>query len=80
MANRKIPETLEEAAAISCLYFVPEQITKILNTSGTAIAKQARECPERLGFNVIVLGCLTKIPKIPFLRFMGWDFEKGRLP
>lgn len=55
-----------------------EEILTAVNVSGVlganpaTIRLQAAQCPERLGFPVIVMASRVKIPREPFIRFMGW--------
>ena len=47
------------------------QIAPVLGASPDTLRHTARSCPEKLGFPVTVTGNRVKVPKIPFLRFMG---------
>lgn len=47
-------------------------ISGVLNANPNTIRGQAAECPELLGFPVIVMGSRVKIPREPFIRYMGW--------
>lgn len=51
-------------------WLTPAQIAPILGTNGNMIRWQAHNEPEKLGFNVIVLGTRVKIPRLAFIRFM----------
>lgn len=62
--------TLEEIAALPVEVLTPAQVAPVLRLDQDTIRGQARECPERLGFPVIVAKSRVKIPKQPFLRFM----------
>ena len=50
---------------------IPTDINKILGCDAHTIRLQARDFPESLGFNVVVIGNRTLIPRKAFLRFMG---------
>jgi hypothetical protein len=62
--------TLDEIAALPVEVLTPAQIAPVLHLDQDTIRGQARECPELLGFPVVVAGNRVKIPKRPFLRFM----------
>jgi hypothetical protein len=62
--------TLEEIAALPFEVLTPAQVAPVLRLDQDTIRGQARECPERLGFPVIVAKSRVKIPKQAFLRFM----------
>lgn len=62
--------TLDELAALPVEVLTPAQVAPVLCLDQDTIRGQARSCPERLGFPVVVAGNRVKIPKRPFLRFM----------
>lgn len=45
-------------------------VAKVLRVNPESIRLQARECPERLGFPVVVIGNKVIIPKEGFLAHM----------
>ena len=47
------------------------QVGAYLHTNPQAIREQARECPEMLGFPVIVVGTRVIIPKAGFLAYIS---------
>lgn len=47
------------------------EVAQILGCDPQGIRSMARDCPERLGFPVIRIGNRTRIPKVPFMRFIG---------
>lgn len=53
-----------------------ELASKAINCSAHSIRVAARERPDLLGFPVIVMGPKTKIPRIPFLRFLGYEVKE----
>ena len=63
--------TLQEIKDSDALFLTPTQVAKIIGTDPQLIRLQARSYPERLGFPVTVVGTRTKIPRIPFLRWIG---------
>lgn len=62
--------TLDEIAALPVEVLTPAQIAPVLHLDQDTIRGQARTCPARLGFPVIVAGSRVKIPKAAFLAFM----------
>lgn len=54
-------------------YFTPAEVAAVLCAEPHAIRILAREHPERLKFPVLVIGNRVKIPRQPFLKFMGID-------
>lgn len=65
--------TLKEIVELDRAYLLPREVAEILNCDAQDVRLAARENPERLGFPVCTIRSRTKIPKIPFLRFMGID-------
>lgn len=47
-------------------------VSGVLRANPATIHLQATERPELLGFPVVVVGSRVKIPRVPFMRFMGW--------
>ena len=68
-------ELLRELIALERDYFVPAQVAEVLGMDAQAIRILGRRNPERLPFPVIVSGEHDKIPKIPFLKYMGVDVQ-----
>jgi len=52
-------------------FFTPQEVSFVLGSDPQTIRLQARLRPELLNFPVIVMGNRVKIPRIPFLRYMG---------
>ena len=67
--------TLSDLAKMECMTITPEEAAKVLGCTANIIRVMARTIEGRqgLGFPVIRLGTDTKIIRIPFLRFMGWE-------
>lgn len=63
--------TLEDALHSDKLFLTPADVAPIIQSDPQTIRIMARDCPERLGFPVFRTGKLTKIPRVPFLRFLG---------
>ena len=52
-------------------FFTAAEICGVLGMDPQTIRDTARQRPELLGFQVIITGTRVRIPRIPFLRFMG---------
>lgn len=64
--------TLQEIMDSDKVFLVPKDIAPVLGCDAYNISVAARDCPENLGFPVVRIGSRTKIPRIPFLRFIGY--------
>ena len=62
--------TLDEIEAIPAEVLTPAQVAPVLHLDQDTMRGQARTCPARLGFPVIVAGSRVKIPKKSFVKFM----------
>lgn len=62
--------TLTELEALETEVLTCKQIAPVLMANPATIHLQAMECPEKLGFPVIVMGSRVKIPRKAFLAFM----------
>lgn len=65
--------TLDEIRNSTKDVLTPADIADVLNADPQDIRIQARTAPERLGFPVIIIKSRTKIPRVPFLRAMGFE-------
>ena len=63
--------TLDEIRNSTKEVLTPADIADVLNADPQDIRVQARTAPEKLGFPVIIIKSRTKIPRLPFLRYMG---------
>lgn len=63
--------TLDEIRNSTKDVLTPGDIAEVLNADPQDIRVQAQMAPEKLGFPVIIIKSRTKIPRVPFLRFMG---------
>lgn len=63
--------TLEEIRASGKTTLTAANVARVLAADAQSIRLQAREFPEAQGFPVICVGNRTKIPRKPFLRFLG---------
>lgn len=68
------------AAALEALkvndqpFITPAQAAPVIGCDPLYIRIAARDCPEKLGFPILRCGNRTKIPRLPFIRFV----EEGR--
>lgn len=70
--------TLTELAGMADKhYLIPREVAPLLNVSPYTInvAAQNPETRDKLGFPVIITGTRVRIPRIPFLHFMGYTGE-----
>jgi hypothetical protein len=65
--------TIDEIKTCDREFLTPAQVAPLLGCDAQDVRVQAKIAPERLGFPVIIIKSRTKIPRIPFLRFMGID-------
>lgn len=65
--------TLNDLKQIDRDWLLAREVAPILGTDPHSIRVWARLRPDDLGFPVIVVGSRIKIPRVPFLRFMGVD-------
>ena len=69
-------EKLFEMVKEGNTYCVPEDIKEYLDTDPATIRSMAHDCPEKLGFKVVVLGKRVCIPIMPFVMTMtGANYE-----
>lgn len=64
--------TVSEIQAANKPYLTPVEVAEVLECDPQAIRLAARDNPGQLGFPVIRVGNRTKIPRIPFSRFLGY--------
>ena len=62
--------TLAELKELDRDVITPAQAAGILKCDPHYIRVAARQCPEQLGFPVTILWSRTKIPRIPFIRYI----------
>ena len=72
--NKKIKEIMDS----SDFYLLSEDAAKAIGVAPQKLREQAKDEPEKLGFNVIVVGTSIRIPRIPFLNYiLGSNPLKG---
>lgn len=62
--------TLDEIRSLDREYLIPREIAPILGCDPQDVRVAAKQCPERLGFNVSVVGSRVKIPRRAFINWM----------
>jgi len=65
--------TIKEIRESDKAWITPKVAAGVLNCDPMYIRIAARDFPERLGFPVTRIGNRTKIPRIPFLRYLGYE-------
>lgn len=69
--------TLNEIKASEAIMLKPADVADVLGCDPHSIRVQAHEYPESLGFNVILLGNRTLIPRKAFLKFLGEEVAES---
>lgn len=64
-------KTLADLMNIDREYLLPGDVAGVLGTSDQWVRVCARQQPQLLGFPTVIMGSRVKIPRIPFLRYMG---------
>lgn len=67
--------TLDEMRALDREFLIPREVAPVLGCDPQDIRVCAKQCPERLGFNVAVIGSRVKIPRLGFLNWMDGQKE-----
>jgi hypothetical protein len=62
--------TLDEIKASDKTVLTPSEIAEVLKADAQDIRLAARRNPERLGFNVSVIGTRVKVPRLAFIRWV----------
>ena len=63
--------TIQEMQQSQQMFLRPVDVAGVLECDPQCIRIMARTDRAALGFPVVVMGNRTKIPRVPFLRFMG---------
>lgn len=69
--------TYNELKALDREFLTPAEVAAILGCDPQDIRVQARQQPERLGFNVAVIGTRVKVPRRAFLNWLEGRCEGG---
>ena len=70
--------TLEELKKLDKAVITPCQAAGVIGCDPQFIRTAARQHPEWLGFPVIVYGSRTKIPRLPFIRYIEGETGGAR--
>ncbi len=68
MKNYTLPELVQK---VDREFYTAVEVCGVLGADPQTIRDTARQKPYLLGFPVVLVGNRVKIPRIPFLRFMG---------
>lgn len=65
--------TLEDVKSMASDYLKPSEVAEVLHISPQEIRDRAKQCPETLGFRVVLSGKKSphvKIPRAAFVAYM----------
>lgn len=65
--------TVSELIESPKAFFTPGDVSGVLGSNPQTIRVTARQRPDLIGFEYTFVGNRMKIPRIPFLRFLGVD-------
>lgn len=68
-------KTLDDLINMDKPFLTPSDICGVLGSNPQTIRVTARQRPDLIGFDFTFVGNRMKIPRIPFLRFMGVDIS-----
>jgi len=63
--------TVEEIKVSSAVFLTAADIAPVIGCDPNWIRRAAHDAPELIGFPVCVIGTRTRIPRKPFLAFIG---------
>ena len=63
--------TIREIQESSKIFLTAAEVSSVLECDPQCIRVQAQKDPSMLGYPVIVIGSRVRIPRIPFLRYLG---------
>lgn len=66
-------KTIAEIRACDKVFLTPADISGVLKSDPQTIRVMARQRPDLIGYSFTFSGKHMKIPRIPFLRFLGED-------
>lgn len=69
--------TLQEMERCDREYLIPREVAEVLGCAPYSINIMAKQCPERLGFNVVMIGRRVKIPRRPFLKYIKGEEQEA---
>jgi len=68
-------KTLDDLIKMDKPFLTPADICGVLGSNPQTIRVAARQRPDLIGFEYTFIGNRMKIPRIPFLRFIGVDIS-----
>lgn len=63
--------TLDEIKTSTEIFLTPNDVATIIGSDAQTIRSTAKEDPRKLGFPVTIVGSRVKIPRKPFLAWIG---------
>ncbi len=66
--------------AMDKMFLSPADVSPVLGSDPQTIRVTARQRPDLLGFSFTFMGNRMKIPRIPFLQFLGVHIEEKETP
>lgn len=63
-------EKMREIEESDDLLLLADDVARAIGVAPQNLREQAKDEPQKLGFNVIVVGTSIKIPRVPFLEFV----------
>ena len=69
--------TLAEIKESEAAFLTPADIAQVIGCNPNWLRKAAHDAPELIGFPVCVIGTRTRIPRKPFLEFIGEGEGEG---
>lgn len=70
-------EALERVKQMEKPTITPVIAAQVMGCDPQFIRVAARDCPSMLGFPVVRIGTRTKIPRVPFIRFLEGKEASG---
>lgn len=65
--------TLQDVIMSDRIYLTPADIAPILGCDPQSIRTQAHKHPQAMGYPIIIIGRRIRIPRIPFLQYLGYN-------
>ena len=69
-------KTLADLCLSQKPFLTPDDVSGVLGSNPQTIRVTARQRPDLIGYEFTFVGNRMKIPRIPFLRFMGINTEE----
>lgn len=62
---------LQEMQDSTKIWLTPADVSDVLKCDPQCIRVQAQQDPTKLGYPVIIIGTRVRIPRVPFLKYIG---------